>query len=258
MVRPIPAPRATVLDAEGRRLSPTTPERALALVAEGRADLVAKDPLAVRLHRSVRVPPPEPAAEESPPDHGDAPLLLHVCCGPCATYSVRRLRELRWHVEGYWCNPNIHPFSEHERRREHVAGYAERVGLPMHWDPEYRLVEFLRAIAGHERYGERCALCYRMRLERTAAEAAARGFQAITTTLLISPYQDQAALCRIGEEVAAAHGVAFFYENLRRGYAESRRLAREADLYMQRYCGCLFSEWEALDRDAPTGRRPSG
>ena len=253
-----PAPRATVLDAAGRRLSPTERERALALVAAGRADLVAEDPLTIRLRHAVDLPARSPAAAPSPPDHADAPLLVHVCCGPCATYSVDHLRGLGWHVEGYWANPNIHPYSEHERRREALEGYAARIGLPMHWAEAYRLAEFLRAIAGHERPGERCVRCYRLRLEETAVVAAAGGFRAITTTLLISPYQDQAALRRIGEEVAAAHGVQFFYDNLRRGYADSRRLAREAGLYLQRYCGCLFSEWEAQDPAARAARSASG
>jgi len=253
-----PARRATVLDAAGRRLSPTERERALALVAAGRADLVAEDPLTIRLRHAVDLPARSPAAAPSPPDHADAPLLVHVCCGPCATYSVDHLRGLGWHVEGYWANPNIHPYSEHERRREALEGYAARIGLPMHWAEAYRLAEFLRAIAGHERPGERCVRCYRLRLEETAVVAAAGGFRAITTTLLISPYQDQAALRRIGEEVAAAHGVQFFYDNLRRGYADSRRLAREAGLYLQRYCGCLFSEWEAQDPAARAARSASG
>lgn len=252
-----PTPRATVLDAAGRRLSPTGRERALTLVSEGRADLVTEDPLTIRLRRTVALPSRDRAAAPAPPDYRGAPLLVHTCCGPCATYSVAHLRGLGWHVEGYWANPNIHPFSEHERRREALEGYAARIGLPMHWAESYRLVEFLRALAGHERPGERCARCYRLRLDETAAAAAAGGFRAITTTLLISPYQDQAALRRFGEEVAAAHGVGFFYDNLRRGYADSRRLAREAGLYMQRYCGCLFSEWEARDPVARAARRSS-
>lgn len=180
------------------------------------------------------------------------PILLHVCCGPCATYTVKRLREEGWEVTGYWFNPNIQPYSEHERRREALAKFAEAVNLPVIWEPGYEMVTFLREVAGRERFRERCLLCYRLRLERTALVAAERGFQTLTTTLLISPYQDQEAIRALGEELAGARGLAFYFENFRRGFAEHHRLAREYDLYRQRYCGCVYSEWEALDRQATT------
>jgi len=165
---------------------------------------------------------------------------------------VKRLREESWEVTGYWFNPNIQPYSEHERRREALAKFAEAVSLPVIWEPGYEMVAFLRAVAGRERFRERCAICYRLRLERTARVAAERGFAAITTTLLISPYQDQQAIRTLGEELARAQGLAFYFENFRRGFAEHHRLAKEYDLYRQRYCGCVYSEWEALDRQATT------
>jgi len=174
-------------------------------------------------------------------------LLLHICCGPCATYTVRRLREQAWDVTGLWFNPNIHPFSEHERRREALASFAEQVALPVQWEAGYEMPAFLRAVVGRERFRERCQICYRLRLERAAQVAAAGGYDAFSTTLLISPYQDQAGIRRIGEELGAAHGVAFYFENFRRGYAETPRLCATYGLYRQRYCGCLYSEWEALE-----------
>lgn len=241
-----------MLDAAGRPLAPTSVARALALLSAGKAERVSDDPLTIRLPYAVEIPVPQGVDQAPPEDYAGQPLLLHICCGPCATYSVRRLRELRWHVEGFWFNPNIHPYSEHERRRQALEAYAGRIALPLQQADGYEISAFFRRVAGHEGLGERCALCYRTRLERTAEEAARRGFAAITTTLLISPYQDRAAIVRIGEEVAAAHGLRFFAENLRRGFVESHRLAREAGLYAQRYCGCVYSEWEALDRSAAT------
>ena len=77
---------------------------------------------------------------------------------------------------------------------------------------------------------------------------------AICTTLLISPYQDQALIRQTGEAAAARHGVAFYFENLRRGFTEHHHLAREYGLYQQSYCGCLYSEWEALLKRAKRTR----
>jgi predicted adenine nucleotide alpha hydrolase (AANH) superfamily ATPase len=242
---------AIVLDAEGRQLSPTGADKARRLVERGQATLVCEEPLTVQLSYAVKVltrPEPEP---ERLPGEGQS-VLLHVCCAPCATYCVKWLRELAFSVTGYWFNPNVHPFSEHERRRETLVRYAGEIDLPVIWEPGYEMVAFLRAVAGREQFRKRCLLCYRMRLDRTAQTAAREGHDAFTTTLLISPYQDQAAIVEIGQEVAERHKVSFYYENFRRGWAEHGQMVRDHALYSQRYCGCVYSEWEALDRQAPT------
>ena len=184
-------------------------------------------------------------------------ILLHVCCAPCATYCVERLRELAFAVTGYWYNPNIHPYSEHERRRETLAQYAQAIDLPMVWELGYDIVPFMRAIHRREQFRVRCRVCYRLRLERAAQVAAREGFDAFTTTLLISPYQDQTALRAIGDKMAEIYGIDFYFENFRRGWAQHAVMAREYDLYSQRYCGCIYSEWEAQDKGAPTAAKPA-
>jgi hypothetical protein len=186
---------------------------------------------------------------------------MHICCAPCATYPVARLRTQGYEVAGFWYNPNIHPFAEHEKRRESLVSYADAVQLPIIWAAQDAaalgaaascaaasytdMPAFFRAVAGRERFRERCAVCYRMRLQRAAQQAREGGYDAFTTTLLISPYQDQNLICEIGETLAKEYGVAFYFENFRRGWAERGRLARNYGLYLQRYCGCLYSEWEA-------------
>jgi epoxyqueuosine reductase len=177
-------------------------------------------------------------------------LLLHTCCAPCSTYSVIHFRRRGWEVSGLWYNPNIHPFLEHEQRRQSMESYAERVLLPMIWAEEYEMPRYLRAVAERPAKPERCVVCYRMRLERTAAMARQFGFDAFSTTLLISPYQDQSLLRQAGEEAGSAHGVAFQFEDLRTGWPERGRLTREYGLYRQQYCGCIYSEWERYGRQA--------
>lgn len=246
------------MDAKGRRLSPTTHERAQRLLDQGKALVVQAEPLTIRLCYEVAVPLPSP--DTSPASEAGSPvlpstgrrILLHICCAPCSTYTARRLRELAFDVTGFWYNPNVHPFSEHERRRQTLLQYAREVELPVIWEPGFEMVDFLRRVHGQETFGTRCAICYRMRLERTAQAASREGFEAFTTTLLISPYQDQAAIRGIGEEMAARYGVAFYFENFRRGWAEHFGLTRQHELYSQKYCGCVYSEWEAGDRGAAT------
>ena len=175
-------------------------------------------------------------------------ILLHVCCAPCGTYTIDRLRSQGFQVTGFWYNPNIHPWQEHEKRREALAAYAEEVRLPMIWEPTYEMPLFLRAVAGKERFRQRCAICYRLRLEKTAETADKGEFDAFTTTLLISPYQDQKLIKTTGERMAAQHGLHFYFENFRRGWSERGRITREHDLYRQQYCGCIYSEWERYNR----------
>lgn len=242
--------KAIVLDAGGRKLSFTSETKAHRLVQSGKASIVQREPLTIRLGYEVRLPKPQPKSGEY---RGEGRILLHVCCAPCGTYTVKRLRELGFdEVVGYWYNPNVHPFGEHERRRETLAQYAHEIDLPVIWEPGYEVVEFMRAIHKRERFRVRCAICYRLRLKRAAQAAAREGFDAFTTTLLISPYQDQPAIREVGQEMADAYGLEFYYENFRRGWAEHGRMTREYGLYSQRYCGCLYSEWEALDRNAAT------
>ena len=250
--------RARVLDALGRELTPCAVTKAFRLVSAGRATLVAQDPLTIRLHRQLGIPQPQ-TTPTSQPLAGQC-VLLHICCGPCATYTVTYLQEAGARVTGYWYNPNIHPYGEHERRREALRGYAEAVGLSMIWESGYEMTAFLRGISEQEEFRERCVICYRLRLERTARAAADGGFSFFTTTLLISPYQDLDAIRRGGESAAKAVSsrVAhpeFYFENLRKGFATHHHLARECGLYRQRYCGCVYSEWEAQDPKAWTHPR---
>lgn len=241
---------AIVLDASGQRLSSCSEQKARRMLAEGKATLVSEAPLAIQLPYTVAVPVSRETSLETNPDQGRR-LLLHVCCGPCSTYSIKRLREQGFEVTGFWYNPNIHPFAEHERRRECAQTYAQEIGLPMIAWEEYEMPAYFRAVVGHEAFGERCAICYQLRLERTVQAAQERGFDAFCTTLLISPYQQQALIRRIGEELARNYGPEFHFENLRRGWSERGRMAHEYGMYQQRYCGCLYSEWEAAQRSSP-------
>lgn len=179
-------------------------------------------------------------------------LLLHCCCGPCTTSVVDHFRGLGDQVTGWFFNPNLYPHSEQARRGKTFAQAASALGLPVLPEgPRLDLRAFLLAQASHS--GARCRACYEMRLRATATEAAVRGFDGFSTTLLISPYQDIAAIGEIGRAIAARAGLEFRFADLRNRYRESRERARELGLYMQNYCGCVFSLLERARRRA--GRR---
>ncbi len=245
--------QVVVLDATGQHLSPCSPKKARRLLAEGKAELVTESPLTIQLPYAVALPTRAAQSLEEKPGE-DRRVLLHICCGPCSAYTIRRLREQGFEVSGFWYNPNVHPFAEHERRRECVRAYAGEAELPMIWWEGYEMPLYFRAVVGHEAFEERCAICYRLRLTRTAQVASQHAFDAFTTTLLISPHQQQTLIRSIGEELAGEMGLQFYFENFRRGWSERGHAAREHDMYQQRYCGCVYSEWEAQDRGASTGR----
>jgi predicted adenine nucleotide alpha hydrolase (AANH) superfamily ATPase len=106
------------------------------------------------------------------------------------------------------------------------------------FDPE----AWFETVKGHE--GSRCERCIGMRLERAAREAAAQGCDVFSTSLSVSPWQDQEAIRVCGEAAGHTHGIEFVYEDLRGEYPASQRLSLERGIYRQRYCGCLVSEWE--------------
>ena len=145
-------------------------------------------------------------------------------------------------VSAYWYNPNVHPFMEHKRRLEAMQQLSELTNLPLIVSEGYQIIEFLRAIAGQE--ASRCPICYRMRLQKTAKAARENGFDAFTTTLLISPYQNHEQIIEIATDIAKNTGVDFHYEDFRPGFREGHRISKEMGLYHQPYCGCVYSEWE--------------
>lgn len=167
-------------------------------------------------------------------------LLLHMCCGPCSTYSCKRFRELGYNLTGYFYNPNIHPYQEFQRRMEALQQFCEKAGVPLHVSSCYLLEDYLQTVM--KDLPARCRHCYRFRLEEAARKAAELGIPRFSTTLAISPYQNHELLREEGERAAARHGVEFVYIDLRPGFRESAELSRTMGLYRQPYCGCIFSE----------------
>ena len=169
-------------------------------------------------------------------------VLIHACCAHCAAYTAEYWKQQGHEVGAYWYNPNIHPYTEHQARLESMRTLAEKTGLPLVIESSYDMVEYFRRVAGDE--SNRCRHCFDLRLSKTAEVAKQHGFDAFTTTLLISPHQQHEVLRETGEKVARQHGIQFLYADLRKRYSDSRHITKPMDLYHQQYCGCLYSELE--------------
>lgn len=169
-------------------------------------------------------------------------ILLHICCGPCAAGPVELLREEGNSVACCFFNPNVHPYTEHQRRLAAAQKYCELAGVDLVGEPRYELEQFLRSIVHHE--AERCPICYRYRLEEVASLAKQLGFDAFSTTLLVSPYQKHQSIKEAGQDVAERFGMDFYYRDFRPVWRKGRQIAGEMELYRQQYCGCIYSEKE--------------
>ena len=168
--------------------------------------------------------------------------LLHICCAPCANQCIEALRADGVGVTGFWYNPNIHPFTEYRARWDCLRQYAETISLPLIERNDYALRPFVRAVA--EDIGGRCVKCYEMRLFETARQAKEGGFDSFTSSLFISPYQNHELMATVAQRAADEYGVEFLYRDFRPYFKDGQAFAREHGFYMQKYCGCVFSEEE--------------
>lgn len=165
-------------------------------------------------------------------------LLMHMCCAPCSVFPLSQLRQEGIEPVGVFFNPNIHPIEEFERRRDTVVKFAGIKGLKVEYFDDFRQPDWENFKGAGE---TRCAMCYGIRLEKAAELAAAGGFDAFTTSLLVSPYQKHDLIRQLGEKAAAHNGIQFFYRDFRPGFRQGQKEAKEMGLYRQKYCGCIIS-----------------
>jgi len=167
-------------------------------------------------------------------------ILLHTCCGPCTKGTLKELDPSKHEITAYWYNPNIHPYQEYKSRKESLMTLAASIGMDVIVDDEYGLRKFVKTVVGD--IENRCKECYKMRLVQTAKKAKELGFDAFSTTLLVSPYQQHEVIKEMATRIGEQMGIPFYYVDPREHFREGNREARDMGLYMQKYCGCIFSE----------------
>ncbi|MBR0488464.1 epoxyqueuosine reductase QueH [Candidatus Saccharibacteria bacterium] len=187
-------------------------------------------------------------------------LLMHTCCAPCSVYCIDSLRAEGLEPTLFWYTPNIHPYIEYKTRRDCLKDYAASIDVNLIIDEEYGLDEFCKNVVSD--LENRCVnYCYRKRLTETVRYAAHHGYDTFTTTLLVSPYQKHDELIAVCKELEALSGVKFLYRDFRVGFREGQAKARALGLYLQKYCGCIFSEEDRYKkqilRDAVTTPKPA-
>lgn len=188
-------------------------------------------------------------------------LLLHACCAPCSSYVLSYLSQY-FSITILFYNPNITDEEEYEKRKEELLRLIQELPvlnpisvLEAPWDPE-SFFAVSRGLEDCPEGGQRCFACYRLRLEKTAQFAQENGFDWFTTTLSISPLKNAAKINEIGEELARQYGVRHLPSDFKKkgGYQQSIVLSKEYHLYRQNYCGCIFSQREAAQKQRSTAK----
>ena len=168
-------------------------------------------------------------------------LLMHTCCAPCSVYCIDKLREEGIEPTVYWYNPNIHPYTEYKARRDCLKEYTKSINIQAIYEEEYGLDEFCKEAV--KNLNARCVnYCYPVRLRKTFEYAKEHGYDTVTTTLLYSIYQKHDFIKKLMEQYSKEYGIDFLYRDFRVGFWQGHQKAHDLGLYMQKYCGCIFSE----------------
>ena len=181
-------------------------------------------------------------------------LLLHSCCAPCSSYVLEYISSI-FDITLFFYNPNISPEEEFKFRLSELSRFVKEAGyLSEIIAPDYDSREFFDAVRGYEDFaegGERCRICYELRLRKAAQAALDGGYDYFTTTLSISPYKRADWLNEIGLRLENEYGIKYLCSDFKKknGYKRSIELSNEYGLYRQNYCGCVYSR---LARDKQT------
>ena len=184
---------------------------------------------------------------------GCSKVLLHACCAPCSSAIVEWLLAHQIEPVIYYCNPNIYPQEEYEKRKAESKRHAESLGIK--WiDEDYRHEEWLKAISGLENEperGKRCEACFLYRLQKTAQKAQELGIPFFATTLASSRWKNLDQVNAAGEKAEKEAQVNFWAQNWRKDGLQERRnqLLKEFGFYNQLYCGCEFSAQYLQEKD---------
>ena len=168
-------------------------------------------------------------------------LLMHTCCAPCSVFCIDKLKKENIEPTIFWYNPNIHPYIEYKARKDCLVEYISKLGLKLEIVDEYGLDNFCKNVSND--LDSRCVnYCYPIRLRKTFEFAKENGYDAVTTSLLYSIYQKHDFIKILCEKYSKEYDVDFLYRDFRYGFWEGHNKAKENGLYMQKYCGCIFSE----------------
>jgi epoxyqueuosine reductase len=177
--------------------------------------------------------------------HKKQSLLLHTCCGPCATHVIELLLQ-DYDVTAYFYNPNIQPEEEYLKRLGAIEKYcsAKDIVLLKGSYESKKWMDIAVSLQDEPEGGKRCEACFSFRLKETARFAKENSFPIFATTLTISPHKNAAVVNKAGQDASKTAKVQFLEADFKKGdgYRKSCELSKKLGLYRQSYCGCLYSK----------------
>lgn len=177
-------------------------------------------------------------------------ILLHSCCAPCSVSVIDHLKKAGFSPTVFWFNPNIHPYTEFRMRKKTLEQFSQLSNLEFVDGGSYDIQKFLLDLNGEFRFKFRCEICYFLRLRACVNFAKEKGFEFFSTTLLVSPFQNHEQIKKQAFDLAKVAGLRFHYFDFRPFFKQGQQKAIELGLYMQKYCGCVFSEEERFSSRA--------
>jgi hypothetical protein len=176
---------------------------------------------------------------------GDKKVLLHCCCGPCATACVERLTD-KCDLALFWYNPNIMPVSERGKRLANLTKVSAHFGVKLiqGQEDEEDFIAVAKGLEAEKEGGARCDACFYLRLLSAAQKAKELGYEYFCSTLTVSPHKDSDKINLIAQKIAEQVGVKWLFSDFkkREGFKRSIELSKELGLYRQDYCGCAYGK----------------
>lgn len=184
--------------------------------------------------------------------------MVHICCSSCFSYVYQLLKKENFAVTGFFYNPQVHGRAEYLRRKSDVEKFCKENGIKL-IAPEYDIQDFFQPIMPYQDKNsikyitdkkrwktKRCQLCNLLVLTRTYNEAKALKMDYFVSTMLVSPYKDHDEIWNIGLELERNSGPLFFYQDFRKGYWNGRNYAKNHNMHIPNYCGCVYSSEEGI------------
>lgn len=175
-------------------------------------------------------------------------ILLHCCCAPCSLHPTEIFQKEKRRITLYWYNHNIQPLNEYIARFKTLEKFSRDENIPLIVTHKYNVHEFLEFRKLEAQPPTRCYNCYYQRLENSFQTARKLSIPAVSTTLLVSPYQDHDYIKRTGNELSSRYHIEFIYRDFRPGFRTAQQIARTRNYYMQSYCGCILSEYDRYQK----------
>ena len=181
-------------------------------------------------------------------------LLLHSCCAPCSSYVIEYLSDY-FDISILYYNPNISPIDEYLKRKKEQIRLIKSINtknkldiIDCDYDNDL-YEEKIKGLENEPERGNRCTVCFNLRLDKTASMARELNYDFFATTLTVSPYKNSNLINEIGIKLQEKYNIKYLVSDFKKknGYKRSIELSNKYNLYRQNFCGCKYSKKAKVD-----------